>query len=342
MIKRKNKLDIHFVSDIHEILKNLQLGTTIPIWPEFSKYILFDLNHFHAKSILLTEIIGIGNITGHVLIFYHDIETLYFGFFGVIDDNEEKIDFLIRALINYAKENNFKSIRGPINIPTIIYGWGFMEEGSKTDLFIGKPVNPPIYQDLFIKNGFFVKIKEVSWEGYFKRIPEKEMDKFDFSEYELFHPKDWDELMSLKKIFLEINARNLAPESILTPDSGSLFHNYVLFVKEYGDLFMFLFVRYKKTGEIVGCMASTPNPFRRNEQGNYDSFAPFTIAVDKEHRKKGVGLLLSKNMFDLAYERHIRYSSTPIESSRKVTVQIAKFKLDLSNPRTHLILEFTL
>ena len=341
MIKRKNKLDINFVSDIHKILKNLHLGTAIPIWQEFHKYILYDLNHFHVKSILLTETVDIEYVAGHVLIFHHNSDTLYFGFFGVINDGKKKIDFLIKSLINYAQENNFKSIRGPINIPTIIYGWGFMEEGSKTDLFIGKPVNPPIYQNLFIQNGFSVKVKEFSWEGYFKRIPAKEMIKFNFSEYELFHPKDWDELMKLKVTFLEISARNLAPESILTPDSGNLFENYVGFVKEYGDLFMFLFARYKKTGEIVGCMVSAPNPFRKNEQGNYDSFAPFSVAVDKEHRKKGIGMLMIKTMFDDAYNRYLRYSSGPAESEQKISIQIAKFKLGLFHTRTHLILEYT-
>ena len=341
MIKKKNKLDIHFVSDIHEILKNLQLGTTIPIWPEFSKYILFDLNHFHAKSILLTEIIGRGHIAGHVLIFYHDRETLYFGFFGVINHGKEKIDFLIKSLINYAQENNFKSILGPINIPIIIFGWGFMEEGSLTSLFIGKPVNLPIYQNLFIQNGFSIKIKEQSWEGYFKRISAEEMNKFDFNEYELFHPKDWDELMKLKDTFLEISARNLTPESIITPDSGNLFENYVDFVKKYGDLFMFLFAKLKKTGQIIGCMACAPNPFSKNDQGNYDSFAPNSIVVDKEHRKKGVSLLLTKTMADQAYERHIRYSSIPVESRQKISIFLVKFKAGLSHARTHLILEYT-
>lgn len=340
-MKKKNQLNLRIISDIHKILEYLHLGTIIPIWLEFHKYILFDLNHFHTKSILLIETVDREYVAGHVLIFHHNSDTVYFGFFGVINDGKEKIDFLIKALIRYAKENNFKSILGPINIPTIIYGWGFMEECSETSLFIGKPVNPPIYQNLFIQNGFSVKIKEFSWEGYYKRISAKELDKFVFGEYELFHPKDWDELMHLKRIFLELNAKNLASESIITPDSGSLFENYIDFLKEYGDLFMFLFARYKKTGEIVGCMASAPNPFRKNDQGNYDSFVPFSVVIDKNHRKKGVGLLIIKTMFDDAYEKHLRYSSSPVESRQKESLQIAQFKVGLSHSRTHLILEYT-
>ncbi len=340
MIKRESQLDTYIIDDIHKILEYLQLGTTIPIWPEFHKYILYDLNHFHVKSILLTETVDREYTVGHVLIFHHNSDTLYFGFFGVVNNVKEKIDFLIRALIEYAKENNFRSIQGPINIPIIIYGWGFMEEGSLTDLFIGKPVNPPIYQNLFIQNDFSVKTKILSWEGYFKRIPEKEMNKFDFSEYEIFHPKNWDELMTLKKIFLELNARNLAFETQITPDIGKLFENYVEFVKEYGDLFMFLFLRYKITGEIVGCIACLPNPFRRNTQGNYDSFAPFSIVLDKVHRKKGVGLLIIKTIFEGANEKNIRYLSSPVESRQKVSIYLATFKAGLSLSRTHLILEY--
>ena len=340
MIKRKNRLDIHFISDIHKILEYLHLGTTIPIWPEFHKYILYDLNHFHTKSILLPKTADREYIGGHVLIFHYNKEILYFGFFGVINEVKEKIDLLVKALINYARENNFKSIQGPINIPTIIFGWGFMEEGSSTSLFIGKPVNPPIYQKLFIQNGFSVKIKELSWEGYYKRIPAEEMNNLNFSEYEIFYPKDWVELMKLKETFLELNARNLAPESVITPDSGNLFENYVKFVKEYGDLFMFLFVRYKKTGELVGCMVSAPNPFRKNDQGHYDSFVPYACVIDEEHRKRGVGMLFMKTTANEAYTRNIRYSSSPIESSEKASIRIAK-KYGLSHTRTHLILDYT-
>ena len=103
---------------------------------------------------------------------------------------------------------------------------------------------------------------------------------------------------------------------------------------------MFLFVRYKKTGELVGCMVSAPNPFRKNDQGNYDSFVPFSVVVDKNHRKKGVGLLIIKTMFDDAYEKHLRYSSSPIESRQKESLQIAQFKVGLSHSRTHLILDY--
>jgi len=342
MKKRESQLSIRIISDIHKILKYLQLGTIIPIWPEFNKYIEYDLNHFHGKSILLIETADRENIAGHILIFNYNRETLYFGFFGVIDDGKEKIEFLIKALINYAQENDFKLIRGPINIPIIIYGWGFMEEGSLTDLFIGKPVNPPIYQKMFIQNGFYIKTKELSWEGDFKKISTEKMNKFDFSEFELLHPKDWDEVIKYKNVFLELNARNLAPESVLTPDIGSLFENYVDFIKRYGDLFMFLFAKLKKTSEIIGCMICIPNPFRKDDQGNYDSFTPFSIVVDKEYRQKGISLLLVKTMADQARERHIRYSSVPVESRQKLSIFLVKAKAGLFHARTHLILEYTL
>jgi len=342
MKKKDNQLSIRIISDTHEILKYLQLGTIIPIWPEFNKYIKSDLNHFHSKSILLIETTDKENIVGHTLIFYHDRETLYFGFFGVIDDSKEKIEFLIKSLISYAQENNFKSIRGPINIPIVIFGWGFMEEGSLDTLFIGKPVNPPIYQKMFIQNNFYIKTRELSWEGNFKPISAEDMNKFDFSEYELFHPKDWDEVIKFKNVFLDLNARNLAPESVLTPDIGNLFENYVNFVKRYGDLFMFLFVKLKKTGEIIGCMICIPNPFRKDSQGNYDSFVPYSIVVDKEHRQKGISLLLTKTIGDQAHKRHIRYSSVPVESRQKLSIFLVKSKVGLFHARTHLILEYSL
>ena len=155
-------LTSQILTNSNEILKYLQIGINIPIWPEFHKYILYDLDFFQAKSIVIKED---GNPIGVVLIYSDDSEILYFGYFGVINHNKKYIVFLLGELLKYARENNFKYIRGPINIPTVIYGWGFMQEGSIESLFVGKPTNPPIYQKLFFENGFNIRIEEKSWEG---------------------------------------------------------------------------------------------------------------------------------------------------------------------------------
>ena len=55
--------------------------------------------------------------------------------------------------------NAYKKIKGPVNIPAIIFGYGFMEEGSLDNLFIAKPVNPPVYQNCFLEKGFIISNK---------------------------------------------------------------------------------------------------------------------------------------------------------------------------------------
>ncbi|GAH38195.1 unnamed protein product, partial [marine sediment metagenome] len=62
--------------------------------------ILFDLKHFNALSLLLTE--G-GSPVGHALVFSSDKETLVFGFFGVSNDEEDRIKYLIEKLIEFAE-----------------------------------------------------------------------------------------------------------------------------------------------------------------------------------------------------------------------------------------------
>jgi len=328
--------EIKIVKNPRDILKLLCIGTNIPHWPEFDKYILHDLIHFHANSIVLVET---ANIVAHVLVYHHKKDTLYFGFFGVIGDKPAKIEFMIDKLIEYAKKNKYKFIRGPINIPTIIYGWGFMEEGSSNNFFIHKPVNSPIYNQVFFQKGFLVSFKELSYEGYIQQFPSQFIEKCDFSNYELVHFDNWDDVLNLKKEFFQLNARNLPSESIITPDSGSLFNNYLDFIKQYGDLFMIVFIRYRKTNKNVGCFLCIPNPFSKDENNFYNSFSILSIVLDTKHRKKGLGWLAIKDILDNAWKHHIRYFTTCI-GSNVVSTKEMSLKYGLTLKRTHIIFSY--
>lgn len=260
--------DINFIKDPNEILKLLHMGTNILFWPEFDKYILFDLKHFNAQSLLLTE--G-GNPVGHALVFNSDQETLFFGFFGVSNDKEDRITFLIGKLIEFAEKNVFNELRGPVNIPTIIYGWGFMEAGSSTSHLVHKPVNLRTYPDVFRKKGFLEILKEYSFEGRLDQIPPKNLKDFDFSDYELVVFNSWEEIEAIKIEFLKLNARNLSPRSVVTPVSGPIFDNYFGFSKKYGDPSMMVFAKFKKTNKLIGCCVGTPDPFNKI---NFDLMFP--------------------------------------------------------------------
>ena len=275
----KREINIRILSDIDEIIKYLQIGVNIPIWPELYQYIICDLEKFQAKSILLLED---GNPAGHVLIFHDKKEILYFGYFGVINHEENKISRLIDEIIKVSKTHGFNKIRGPINIPGIIFGWGFMKEGSLSNLFPCNPVNPPIYQDIFLKKDFYIANIQNTWEGYLPRINPWKIKSYDFSNYDYFNPKNLKELMELKSIFLKIQSENLPPSAQITPSGVDVFNNYTKFIFDFGYNFMVFFVRYKPTQEIVACGSYIPNPFRKDDKGNYDSCLTLTWAVVHE------------------------------------------------------------
>jgi len=331
-------LSTYLIEDPGEILKFLPIGTKIPVWYKFHKYILHDLNFFKAKSILLCEE---GNPTGHVLVFSDGSDILYFGFFGVIDDNNEYIEFLINQLIIYAKNANFNRIIGPINIPTILYGWGFMERNSLSTLYIGKPINPFNYNNLFLKNSFQIKSIQYTWEGNLPKTFIEKLQKYEFEDYESFKPNDLEELKSLEKIMVRLNKENMPSQSVITPRVNELIDNYINFALDFGGIYLFTFAKCKSTNEIVAYMASLPNPFRKNKQGIYDSFSPFIILVDKKHRKKGLSWFLIREVVAEASQRGIQYFSTPLASTQKISLGLGE-KLGLKTSRKHIIYEYVL
>ena len=335
-MSEKTNYSIEIVKNSHRILENLQIGINISVLKDFHEFILTDLNSFNTRSFLLKKD---ENLIGHVLVYHDNKEVLYFGFFKIKNHIEEQINYLIKKLINYARQHGFKFIRGPINIPTFIYGWGFMERGSKDNLFIGKPVNPPIYQKLFLKSGFYIDTKQGTWEGPLKTLTEEDIEDYDFNDYEIYQPKDWNEALDLKMTILTISARNLASESQITPNPLKLFENIFNFAKKYGELYMLNLLKYKPTKKYVGGLISLPNPLRRNNNGKYDSFINFSFTIDKQHRGKGVSRFLLKEVFDKAYSDNKRYLSAPIEINRNAVKALATKKAGLKHTRTHLILE---
>jgi hypothetical protein len=329
-------LSIKLIQDKYEILNYLQMGISLPIWKEFEKYIINDLEYYRAKSLLLTEN---GNPTGHSLLYNDNSNILYFGYFNILNHEKFKIQFLINQILEFAQKENFEIIRGPINIPTIIFGWGFMKEGSISNLFPGNPVNPPIYYKLFIDNGFRVYNIQNTWEGYLPRIDPWKIKNYDFHDYEYFYPQDFKELMELKETFLKIQSENLSKSAQITPNASGVFDSYADFVFKYGYNFMFFFVSYKPTQEIVACGCYLPNVFRKNSKGDYDSCITLTWAVLPEHRRKGLAFLMYGATSLLAWKKGIRYGGGPMSEENKKNREMAK-KVGGKIGRTHLLLEY--
>lgn len=254
----------------------------------------------------------------------------------------DKIDYLIKLIIKYAQKNNYKRIRGPINIPVVIFGWGFMKKNSLNTLFACKPVNPPIYQELFFKNNFKVLHEDLTWEARPVPIIDPwKLKNYDFSEYEYFNPKDMDDFMKMKPEFLGLVSKNLPSSAQITPSVAGVYDNYIDYIFNYGDNFLIFFVRYKPSGKLVACGNYLPNPFSKNSKGNYDSFIIHTWVVDPNHRRKGLIFLIYGATSLLLKEKNINYGCGTISGDNLASNKAAK-ALGGGISRTHLILEYNL
>ena len=335
-MKDSENLSVELVENQTDILKYLQLGTTIPVREDFFDFIFHDLRVYRAKSLILKED---NEVVAHTLVYDDGGDVLFFGFFGAIDHKEKNIECLLRKLIEYARNHQYKKIRGPVNPPTFIFGYGFMTEDSLDDLCVSKPVNPPIYQDTFVQLGFYIKSKQGTWEGEFVKVPEEEMKKYDFEGYEIHSLNDWDDLPKIKLPLLILSSRNLATESRVTPSPEKLVENFLSFLRIYGGIYMVKLLKHKQSRQFVGCFISLPNPFKKNKKGKYNSLVAYSITIDKEHRGKGLSMYLMKEFLDAAYDDDFRYASVPMEINVLECKNLVKNHFGLTYTRTHLIME---
>ena len=104
---------------------------------------------------------------------------------------------------------------------------------------------------------------------------------------------------------------------------------------------MVLFAKFKKSNKYVGCITCLPNPFTRKNKKKSDSFILYSLVVDPEHRRKGLGWILIKLMAQKAIENKLYFLSTPIEKSVKITQNMAE-KSGLKLLRKHIVLEYSI
>ncbi len=327
------EFDILIIEDPEEIFNYLQLGINLPIFPEFKKFILNDLKVFNSKSMLLLED---GDICGHVLIYFSNKDCLYFGFFSVVNHFPKRINFLISQLIKFARENNFRKIRGPINIPTLIFGWGFLEKGCRDTIFLENPSMPDIYIELFKKNNFQVFKRYFSYEGKTPKIPPERFKSYDVSDYEFFYLNKWDEIDPFKEVIQYLTATNLSPVSSITPHPEKVFDNFINIAKSLFLPELFIFIRYKKTNDIIGFYLGIPNIYHKNNKGYFHSFIAYLGVVDHDHRRKGVGIKMSLLLFENAIQNKMNKVLIPVSGDLNVVkdIMINLYNLDLTRKFT--------
>lgn len=346
-----SKISTRITENPQEILKYLQIGINIPVLPEFHKYILADIEGYRAKAILLEEQIdetrfktNTDKVVGIVLVYDDKGDTLFFGYFGVYDHSKEKIEFLTDKLIEYSIENNYKRIRGPINIPTLIYGWGFMVEGSCKDLFIGCPINPPIYQSTFFDKNFYIKFEEDRYRVPALKMNPHNLPGYDFSNYEYVNPGKngiWKVLDEMLKLHIKFQP----PSAQITPKKSLNLKYFVDFIFTFGKEWMIWVVYYKPTKKIVACGYVIPNIFNKDKHGRLDSISFHDWVVDIDHRRNGLAMLMygetSLRGINRKTNNFIKWGYWPVGTENKANRNAAE-KMGGIKSKTHIILEYKL
>ena len=349
-MQNNGKFTIRIVDSPSEILKYLHLGISIPILPELRKYILADIKSYRAKALLFENNIETEKfksttekVEGIVLIYDDGGEILFFGYFGIYDHNREKIDFLINQLIKYARVNNYKKIRGPINIPTLIYGWGFMVEGSSKDLFIGTPVNPPIYQKLFFQKDFYIKFEEDRYYVPALKLNPHNLPKYDFTDYEYVNPGK-DQIWNIIDGMLSLHIIYQPPSAQITPKKSLNLKSFVDFIFTFGKEWMIWVVYYKPTNEMIACGYVIPNIFHKDKYGRLDSISFHDWVVHPDHRRKGLAILMygetSLRGINKKTNNFIKWGYWPVGAENKANKSAAE-KMGGIKKKSHLILEYS-
>ncbi len=351
-----------------DILKHLHKGTSIPVLPEFHKYILRELEIYKAKAIVIEEkpkhdYFGKMSdpIVGIVVVYDDGSDTLFFGFCNVYDHNPEKIGMIVNALIEYAKEHGYAQVRGPINIPVYIYGWGFMAEGSNKNLFIGSPINPPVYQEIFLEKGFEVLFQEDRYEMAAMRMNPHTLpkligmgintgnwqkDPFDTGDYpyEYINPGK-EGMLKIIDEYAELFANYMPPSARITPKVEQNVESHINFIFEQGAEWMMWIVRYKPTGEIVACGYVIPNVFSKNKKKELDSLSFHAWVVHPEHRRSYLAMIMygftSLKAIDRKTPHYIRWGTWPVGADNEANGAAAR-KMGGKKDRSHLILQFEL
>ncbi len=341
---KKMELSSRVLTDPKEIVKHLHKGMSIPILQEFHKYIIGDIKNYEAKAIVLEEDIDekrfgerTDKITGITLVYGDGSDTLFFGFFGVVDHNPEKVEYLVDKLIEYAKDNNYSSIRGPINVPTCIFGWGFMVEGSNQNLFVCCPVNPPVYQNILLEKGFSVRFEEDRYDCFVIKMDPYKL-KYDYSDYEFIAP-DREGINKYLDDFIRLHVDYMPPSARITPKIENNIANLVEFIYSYGyDNGMMWCIKHKSSGDIVAAGYIIPNPFIKDRRERVNSASFHDWVVHPDHRRRGLAMLLYGGGSIIVYKNGLRTGSWPVGADN-IENSAAARKMGGKKDRTHLILE---
>ncbi|MBY9005235.1 MAG: hypothetical protein KGD63_00570 [Candidatus Lokiarchaeota archaeon] len=335
-------IEVEIIEDVDRIMEKIQLGTSIPISENFTfknskssifrDYLYAAFKQYNIKAILLKineKIIGI------TIIFNVDFENLYFGFFGVETHTPNRIQFLINNLKKYGKKNNFKFIKGPINIPPIIFGFGFLAKSEDTKSYIGRPINSLNYYKKFMDNRFYPKHR---LDTYFFRLIKIDLNclDYDFREYKFLNLRE-NELSLYREKILLLHLSNMPNFTQITPNpqkNAQLIYNYLIDNIESCNIWI---IKHKSSNDIIGCGYSVTDPITKD----IISFEQFIIK--KSYQGKGLAIFMSFKIMNhlLKYDKFkILNGMMSIEYNNKKMINFCKKYLNALKRRRYFVFEY--
>lgn len=349
ILEERSKYDFFIEKNVKKILKHINIGTGIPILPKFREYLKRTFEIYEVQAIILKKNIDkdlfekdTDDVEGIIIIFNEDPDILFFGFFGIYDNNRYKIDLMVKNLINYAKDHGFSTIRGPVNIPAVIFGFGFMEEGSCKEPFVGCPINPPLYLRIFYENGFYEKYIEDTYRMAAFKFDPRKIKRYDFSDYEVRYPGK-EKIRNVMDEMIELHSSIMPEYSNITPNTLKNVQTLFDYIFEFGEEWMVWTLYYKPTEEMVGCGHAAPNPLSTDSRGRYDTARFLHWVIREDHRKKGLAVLMygdtSLKAFKDTSRTKLKYGTGPFGVENEANIGFAKNITMGKRTRRHIIIE---
>ncbi|MCP4762739.1 MAG: hypothetical protein GY870_13250 [archaeon] len=281
MVLGKNKvtdsIKFDIVTDYDKVFESLHHGINLPVFEALRKHVINEISHLKANSIIMRN--DWGEILGHTIVYDYE-GVLYFGFFAIKNDIRSNCYFLIEELKNLASQRNCHIIRGPMNIPTTIYGWGFSEKDNDPTPFAMAPYNNPVYIDYFKEAGFYVWHRLLRLKIKLMKMPFRK-------KHDIWEP-DFNDRDSWLPIFTDLQKRLYPPSSCLTPNRNDDTMNYMVdLIQDFGNEFLINFANNDE-GKTIGLGYALPNVFDIDENSQCCSLVFYGGVIEKEYRKKGI------------------------------------------------------
>lgn len=328
-----NDLKIEIIEEPEQIYKNLHYGINLPVTEDLKIYILNEIRALNIKSLLLKN--DQGSVIGHTILYQFD-GIQYFGFFNVNNGIQIHIELLISEIIQEAKRNECNSIRGPMNPPPEIYGWGFSEKGCDSSIFATAPFNKDDIKfiDAFQNKGFEFWHRIVHYTLPYAKFSRKSAWKISNADFS--HPENW-----LKECF-ELQMREFPESAQITPNREAVAEDYMKFIAQFGKEDHVQYIRDPENGgKMVGLMYVTPNCFDLDENGKTKAVLVNGAAIDKEYQNNHMVMELLGSISEAVAKEGINSGETIIEENNIRSRKGAEKAGGRLN-RSHVVLELKL